>query len=155
MPYLSLKSVASLRLNMKGKELPSMPLCFLKINKYFVLWQWAWLLVWGSDIAKPMKKHKKRCGGPHKKNKIPIHHRPQLPTLIPTIHVPIVMHMNKMPIIALHFIWNYNTTNHGTPMLVGAKVLGKARRGKMWPTNVQPPSQLKANPTPWRLGLHG
>jgi hypothetical protein len=25
----------------------------------------------------------------------------------------------------------------------------------MWPTNVQPPSQLKANPTPWRLGLHG
>jgi hypothetical protein len=45
-----------------------------------------------------------RCGGSHKKKQIPIHHRPQLPTLILAIHVPIIMHMNKMPIIVLHFI---------------------------------------------------
>jgi len=38
-------------------------------------------------------------------------------------------------------------------MPVRAKVLGRAKRGKMWPTKGQPPSQLNANPKPWRLGL--
>jgi hypothetical protein len=34
---------------------------------------------------------------------IPIHHKPQLPTLILASHVPIIMHMGMMPIIVSHF----------------------------------------------------
>jgi len=40
-------------------------------------------------------------------------------------------------------------------MLVRAKVMGKAKRRKEWPTRGQSPNQLKANSTPWKLGLHG
>jgi len=39
-------------------------------------------------------------------------------------------------------------------MPIRAKVLGRAKRGKVQPTKGWPPSQLKVNPTPWRLGLH-
>jgi len=38
-------------------------------------------------------------------------------------------------------------------MLAKAKVIGK--KGKGQPIRGQSPNQLKANPTPWRLGLHG
>jgi hypothetical protein len=65
---------------------------------------------------------------------IPIHHKPQLPTLIPTNHVPIVMHMGMMSIIVSHFTHNYDKVNHKTSMLARVKVLGKVRRGKVWPT---------------------
>jgi len=34
---------------------------------------------------------------------VPIHHKPQLPTLTPTNHVPIAMYMGMMSIIASHF----------------------------------------------------
>jgi hypothetical protein len=79
---------------------------------------------------------------------------PQIPTLILTSHVPIVMHMGMMTIIAPHFTQNYNKVNQRPPMLVKAKVSRKAKKGKVWPTKGWPPSQLKVNPTPWRLGLH-
>jgi hypothetical protein len=79
---------------------------------------------------------------------VPIHHKPQLPTLIPTNHVPIVMHMGMMLIIASDFTHNYNKANHRTPMLI------RAKRGKVQLAKGQPSSQLKANPTPWRLNLH-
>jgi len=36
------------------------------------------------------------------------------------------------------------------PMLGRTKVLGKAKRGEVRPTNVQLPSQPQAYPTPWR-----
>ncbi len=85
---------------------------------------------------------------------VPIHHKPQPPTLILATHVPIIMHIGMMSITISHFIKSYNRANHKTPMLVRAKVLGKAKRGKVWPTRGQPPNQLRANSTPWRLGLH-
>ncbi len=89
------------------------------------------------------------------RNKIvPIHHKPQPPTLILTTHVPIIMHMCMMLITISNFIKNRSKVSHRTPMLVRAKVMGKARRGKVWPTRGQPPNQLKANSTPCRLGLH-
>jgi len=89
------------------------------------------------------------------RNKIvPIHHKSQPPTLILATHVPIIMHMGMMLITVSHFIMSCSRASHRTPMLVRAKVLGKARRGKVWPTKGQPPNQLKANSTPWRLGLH-
>jgi hypothetical protein len=84
-----------------------------------------------------------------------IHHMPQLLTLIQAIHVPIAMYMGMMPIIASHFTQSYNKANHKTPMLIRVKVLARAKRGKVLPTNGQPLSQRKASPTPWRLGLHG
>ncbi len=90
-----------------------------------------------------------------RKKIIPIHHMPQLPTLIPTNHVPIIMHMGMMLIIASHFTQNYGKAKHKIPMPIKAKVLGKVKREKVQPTKGRPPSQLKANPTPWRLGLHG
>jgi len=86
---------------------------------------------------------------------VPIHHMPQFPTLIQAIHVPIAMYMGMMPIIASHFTQSYGKASHKTPMLVRAKVIVRARRGKVLPTSGQPPSQCKASPTPWRLGLHG
>jgi hypothetical protein len=85
---------------------------------------------------------------------IPIQHMPQLPTLIHANHFPIVMHMGMMLIIVSCFTQNYDKVNHKTPMLAKAKVLGKVKRGKMWQTKYRPPSRLKANPTPWRLGLY-
>jgi len=42
--------------------------------------------------------------------------------------------MGMMPIIASHFTQNYNKVNHRTPMPVKAKVLVKAKKGKVWPT---------------------
>jgi hypothetical protein len=62
---------------------------------------------------------------------IPIHHKPQLATIIPTSRVPIVMHMGMMPIIASHFTQNYGKANHRTPRPVKTKVLGRAKRGKV------------------------
>jgi hypothetical protein len=41
-----------------------------------------------------------------KRKTVPIHHKPQPPTLIPTNHVSIVMHMGMMPIIASQFTQN-------------------------------------------------
>jgi hypothetical protein len=61
---------------------------------------------------------------------------PQLPTLIPTNHGPIVMHMGMMPIIVLHFTQNYDNANHIRLILVSANILGKARRGKVQPIKV-------------------
>jgi hypothetical protein len=60
-----------------------------------------------------------------------IHHRPQPPTLTPISLVPIVMHMGVMLIIVSYFTQNYNMVNHRTPMLIMAKVLGKAKKGKL------------------------
>jgi hypothetical protein len=65
------------------------------------------------------------------KRTIPIHHKSQLSTLIPANHVFIVMHMGMMPIITSHFTHNYNKPSHKTPMLIRAKVVGRAKRGKM------------------------
>jgi hypothetical protein len=90
-----------------------------------------------------------------RRNIVPIHHKPQFPTLILISHVPIVMHMGMMLIIVSHFTQNYGKANHRIPMLIRAKVLGRTKREKVQPTKGQPPSQLKANPTPWRLSLHG
>jgi len=59
-----------------------------------------------------------------------------------------------MLIIASHFTHNYGRANHKMPMLIKAKVLGRAKRGKVQPTKGHPPNQFKANPTPWKLGLH-
>jgi hypothetical protein len=44
------------------------------------------------------------------------------------------MYMGMMLIIASHFTQNYSRANHKTPMLIRAKVLGRARRGKMMST---------------------
>jgi hypothetical protein len=66
-----------------------------------------------------------------KRKIVPIHYKPQLPTLILANHVPIVMHMHMMPIIDSHFIENYDKANHKTPMPIRAKVMGRAKRGKM------------------------
>jgi hypothetical protein len=70
---------------------------------------------------------------------IPIHHMPQLSTLIPTNHVPIVIHMGMMLIIILHFTQNYDKAINITPILIRANVLGRARRGKVQPTKVDTP----------------
>jgi hypothetical protein len=75
---------------------------------------------------------------------IPIHHMPQLPTLIPTNHGPIVMHMGMMPIIVLHFTQNYDKANHIRLIQVRANIWGRARRGKVQPIKVDaPPNSLK------------
>ncbi len=67
-----------------------------------------------------------------RKMTIPIHHKPQFPTLILASHVPIVMHMGMMLIIVSHdFTQNYGKANHRTLMLVKAKVLGRVKRGKV------------------------
>ncbi len=57
----------------------------------------------------------------------------QLPTLIPTSHVPIVMHMGMMLTFASHFTQNHGKANYKTPMSLMVKVLGRARRGKVQP----------------------
>jgi hypothetical protein len=75
-----------------------------------------------------------------RKRIVPIFHKPQLPTLIPVIHVPIVMHMGMMPIIASNFTQNYCKANHRTLMLVMPKVLGRVKRGKVQLTKGEPPS---------------
>jgi hypothetical protein len=69
-----------------------------------------------------------------KKRTVPIHHRPRLPTLIPTSHVPIIMYMGMMLIIASHLTQNYSKANHKTPMLIKAKVPGRVRKGKVLST---------------------
>jgi hypothetical protein len=66
-----------------------------------------------------------------RKTIVQIHHKPQLPTLIPTNHVPIVMHMGMMPIIASHFTYNYGKVNYKTLISLMVKVMGKARKGKV------------------------
>jgi hypothetical protein len=70
---------------------------------------------------------------------IPIHHMPQLSTLIPTNHVPIVIHMGMMSIIVLHFTQNYDKAINITLILIRPNVLGRARRGKVQPTKVDTP----------------
>jgi hypothetical protein len=76
-----------------------------------------------------------------------------LPTLIWANHVLIVIHMGMMQNSHSRSILNYNKTNFILLMLAKAKVIGK--KGKGQPIRGQSPNQLKANPTPWRLGLHG
>jgi len=93
-------------------------------------------------IIQQNKVKKTRVGGVVgliRKN-VPIHQRSQLSTLIPTNHVPIVMHMGMMLIIILHFIHNYCKANYKIPMLIKIKVLGRAKRGKVRPTKGWPPS---------------
>ncbi len=68
---------------------------------------------------------------------VPIHHMPQLPTLIQASHVPITMYMGMMPIIASHLTQSYGKANHRTPMLIRAKVLARAKRGKLLLTSGQ------------------
>jgi hypothetical protein len=43
-----------------------------------------------------------------RKTIVKIHHKPQPPTLIPTSHAPIAIHMGMMLIITPHFTQNYN-----------------------------------------------
>jgi hypothetical protein len=51
--------------------------------------------------------------------------------------------MGMMLIIILHFIQNYDNANHITPILVKAKVLGRAIKGKVQPSKVDaPPNSL-------------
>jgi hypothetical protein len=64
------------------------------------------------------------------------------------------MYMGMMLIIISHFIHSYGKTSHKTPMLVRAKVMGMARKIKVMPIRGQPLNQCRANPTPWKLGLH-
>jgi hypothetical protein len=66
-----------------------------------------------------------------RKKIVPVHHKPQFPTLILANHVPIVMHMGMMPIIASHFTQNYGKANHRTSMPKRTKVLGRTKRGKV------------------------
>jgi hypothetical protein len=53
-----------------------------------------------------------------RRNIIPIYHKLQLPTPILVNHVPIVMHMGMVLIIASHFTHNNNKANHKTPMSI-------------------------------------
>jgi hypothetical protein len=82
------------------------------------------------------KAKKKRVGGVVglTRNNAPIHHRSQLPTLIPTNHVPIVMHLSMMPITILHFTHNYCKANYKIPMPIKIKVLKRGKKGKVHPT---------------------
>jgi hypothetical protein len=83
------------------------------------------------------KVEKKNVGnvvGLTRKMTIPIHHKPQLPTLILANHVPIVMHMGTMSIITSHFTQNYGKANHKTLMPIRAKVLQKVKKRKVQPT---------------------
>jgi hypothetical protein len=48
--------------------------------------------------------------------------------------------MDMMLIIVLHFTHNYGKANHKTLMLIRAKVMGRAKMGKVWPIKGQPPS---------------
>jgi hypothetical protein len=62
------------------------------------------------------------------RNKIvPVHHKPQPPTLIVATHVPIIMHMGMMSIIISHTIKSYSKASQGS---------GKGENGKVWPTRV-------------------
>ncbi len=70
---------------------------------------------------------------------------PQLPTLIPINHVPIVMHMGMMSIIASHLTQNYNKVNHKTSMLARGKVLGKSKGEKCDQQNID--HQADSKPT--------
>ncbi len=63
--------------------------------------------------------------------------------------------MGMMSIIVSHFTQSYGRANHKTLMPIKAKVLGKVVKRKARLTKGRPPNQLKANPTPWKLGLHG
>jgi hypothetical protein len=72
-----------------------------------------------------------RCGGLHKKKNYPnplqaITFNFNLGQLFST-----TMHMGMTPIIVLHLTQNYGRANHKTLMLVKAKVLGWAKRGKV------------------------
>jgi len=80
---------------------------------------------------------------------IPIHHRPQLPTLILTNHIPIAM-----TIITSHFTQSHIIASHRTTMPIRARVQGRTKKGKVLSTMGRPPNRLKANPTPWRPTLH-
>jgi hypothetical protein len=76
-----------------------------------------------------------RCGGPHKKKDYP--NPPQATTSnpkIPTNHVPITMYMVMLLIITSHFVHSYDKASHKTPMSIKAKVLRKARKGKVLQT---------------------
>ncbi len=53
---------------------------------------------------------------------------------ISTNHVPITIYMGMLLIITSHFAHSYDKANHKTPMPIKAKVMGKARRGKVLPT---------------------
>jgi len=72
-----------------------------------------------------------KCGGFHKKKDCPNPPQAIIPTLIPANHVPIVMYMGMMLIIVSHFTQNYGKANHKTLMPVRAKVLGRAKKGKV------------------------
>jgi hypothetical protein len=65
---------------------------------------------------------------------VPIHHVPQLPTLIQANHFPITMYMDMMPIIVSHLTHSCVRANHRTPIPVRAKVFARAKRGKVLPT---------------------
>ncbi len=86
------------------------------------------------------KVEKKNVGvvGFIKKRIVPIHHKPQLPTLILASHVLIVMHMGVMSTFASHFTQNYSKVNYRTPMSLMAKVVGRAKRGKVRPIKGRP-----------------
>jgi hypothetical protein len=66
-----------------------------------------------------------------KKRSTLIHHRPQPPTITPISLDPIAMHMGVMLIIISYFTQSYNMVNHRTPMSIMAKVLVKAKKGKL------------------------
>ncbi len=77
---------------------------------------------------------------------------PLLLTLNLANHVNIVMHLGMMQIIVSHSIHNCGEANPKLLRFVKIKVFG--RRAKGQPIRGGLPNQLKANPTPCKLGLH-
>ncbi len=63
--------------------------------------------------------------------------------------------MGMMSIITSHFAQNYDNASHKTPMLIKAKVLRKAIKGKVMPTRGRPLINHRVGTTPWSLGLQG
>jgi hypothetical protein len=62
--------------------------------------------------------------------------RPLPLTLTPTNLVFIARFVVMMWTIVSHYIYNWNKANHKHQMPITTKVLGRARRGKVWPTKV-------------------
>jgi len=85
---------------------------------------------------------------------VPIHIKRLLLTLTLAIHVPIVIRMGMMQIIASCCIQSFNKANYEWPMLVKVRGLGKAKNDNVWSTKGWPPKQLQINPTPWRQNFH-
>jgi hypothetical protein len=73
--------------------------------------------------------------------------------------VSIIKYIGMMQNIVSQCTQSWNRVNHKPSMPIKAKVLRKAKKGKVWstkgrPTKGHPPNKLQANPTPWKTYLH-